>query len=421
MNDQTGFAALLQEIKATRETIERADTDRAGVLNNIKAEQDTFRTALDDLYKRTGRLGFGSEFSAEAERKAAIGLLQLKHDLKIPKRDPQHPFVANEGDITEAKNAIDAIRALMHTTDISSLPDVYRKSLSSFSFGGSGFILPPTMSDRILSCLTDQTDVTSLFDSVNISGASVRFLIDNGTIDHAAWGCETSCFANNPNGTDLTQGLGELEIKPEPLRYIACATSDLLEDAGINIEMWLLNKVARAFRQTISSAVMTGDGVGKPLGILNPRGGIPVCDTAPGTPADQFTWQDLVMLAFQVPQQYWSAQSTGYLMNQNTAGLLFTMSDAAGRPIMLQSPSNPVQWTLLGWPVRIATQMPDVAPGATPIAFGNWRETYMIANRKAITMQSDPYSAGFCHLFKFESRVGGAVVCPNAARLLRIK
>jgi HK97 family phage major capsid protein len=88
---------------------------------------------------------------------------------------------------------------------------------------------------------------------------------------------------------------------------------------------------------------------------------------------------------------------------------------------MVQNPSNPLQWTLLGWPVRIASQMPDVAPGSTPIVFGNWRETYMIANRKAVTMQQDPYSAGFCVLFKFESRVGGAVTCPNAARLLRIK
>jgi predicted phage gp36 major capsid-like protein len=42
-------------------------------------------------------------------------------------------------------------------------------------------------------------------------------------------------------------------------------------------------------------------------------------------------------------------------------------------------------------------------------------------NRKNVTVMPDPYSAGFCHLFRFEARVGGAVTCPNAARLLRIK
>jgi HK97 family phage major capsid protein len=97
------------------------------------------------------------------------------------------------------------------------------------------------------------------------------------------------------------------------------------------------------------------------------------------------------------------------------------MSDAAGRPIMVPSLQNPLVFNLLGSPLRIATQMPDVAPGATPIAYGNWKSAYMVANRKAITMQHDPYSAGFCHLYKFEARVGGAIICPNAARLLRIK
>jgi HK97 family phage major capsid protein len=127
------------------------------------------------------------------------------------------------------------------------------------------------------------------------------------------------------------------------------------------------------------------------------------------------------MLRFQVPMQYWDSATSAYLMNQNTAGLLFSMTDANGRPIIVPSLQDPLVFTLLGSPLKIATQMPDCVPGATPIAYGNWKQTYMIANRKAVTMQHDPYSAGFCSLFKFESRVGGAVVCPAAARLLRIK
>jgi HK97 family phage major capsid protein len=67
------------------------------------------------------------------------------------------------------------------------------------------------------------------------------------------------------------------------------------------------------------------------------------------------------------------------------------------------------------------SQIPDVAPGSTPIAFGNWKRAYLIVWRKAVSMMADPYSAGYCTLFKFEARVGGATVCPNAARLLRIK
>jgi len=444
-------AELLDEIKTTRDGIAKADADRVKLLDEMRGEMKKYgqlsveteakitkmtedigglgakyqglEESLNETRKRVLRPGQEPNISDEANRKAAIGLLKLKHDLRIVKKDPDHPFTTTEDQIAEAAMAIKATHALINTTDISLLSPEYRKSLSAFNFGSNGFILAPLMSDRILSCLVDQTDVAGIMANMTISGPSVKFLIDNVRIDYAAWACETSCFANNPQ-PNLTEGLGELEIKPETLRYIVCATRDILEDASIDIESWMINKVNQAFRRTISTALITGDGVGKPVGILHPNAGIQVCDTAPATPIDQFTWQDLVALKWQVPMQYHGGTGGRYLMNQNTFALLLTMSDASSRPILVafpqELPGTP-GFLLNGSPIQIVTQMPDVAPGTTPVAFGNWPEVYMVVNRKAVTIQNDPYSAGFCILNKFEARVGGGIICPNAARLLRIR
>jgi HK97 family phage major capsid protein len=66
--------------------------------------------------------------------------------------------------------------------------------------------------------------------------------------------------------------------------------------------------------------------------------------------------------------------------------------------------------------------MPDVQPGSAPVLFGNLQATYLLVYRKQTTMLQDIYSAGIgCILYKFESRVGGNVVCPLASRLLRVK
>src|SRR5262249_13611636 len=108
-------------------------------------------------------------------------------------------------------------------------------------------------------------------------------------------------------------------------------------------------------------------------------------------------------------------------MNQDTFAKGLTMSDSTGRPIMIAMPTDSGQFMINGSPVRIVAQMPNVAPGTTPVAFGNWNKAYMVVNRKAVTMQQDPYSAGFCVLFKFEARVGGGIICPNAARLIRVR
>lgn len=408
------FGTLIEEIKQTREQVAAGDTARDREIAQLKRDYNA-------LAVKVSRPGHDTSFSDDIERKNAIRLLALKHSLKIPKHDSQNPFVASEDAISEALVHIKAVRNLMHYTDLGHLPDNQRKALSSFSFGSNGFLLPPEMSDRILSCVVDQTDITSLMDNVTIAGSAIKFLVDHGDLDNAEWACNAQCFANSPNSHDLASLLSELEIKPETLRYIVCATSDLLEDAAMNIEAYVLNKVTRAFRNTISSAIMTGDGIGKPLGILNPAAGIPICDTAAGTPAGQFTRQDLVMLRWQVPAQFQDPASSAYLMNQSTAALCLTMSDANNRPLMVPSLQDPATFTLMGAPLKIVSQMPDPVPGATPVAYGNWKQVYMIATRKAVTMQQDPYSAGFCVLFKFEGRIGGAVICPNAARLLRIK
>jgi len=182
----------------------------------------------------------------------------------------------------------------------------------------------------------------------------------------------------------------------------------------------MIDKARRAFGAQIGAAVLNGDGFGKPMGILNPAAGIPIMDTSAATPPGFFTWQDLLQLRWSVPLSL-QANAGAYLMNQYTWGLCSTMSDANGRPIMTANPTEGAPYLLGGVPVIIAPQMPNVETGATPVAFGNWNRAYMVVNRKGITMTMGPFSGGFCPIFRFEARIGGAPVCPGAARLLRIR
>jgi HK97 family phage major capsid protein len=131
----------------------------------------------------------------------------------------------------------------------------------------------------------------------------------------------------------------------------------------------------------------------------------------------------LTLLTFQLPEQY-AARGT-YLMNGRTLGLVMTMTDAMRRPIWLHPPPATdvggfTGFQIAGSPVRIVNWMPDLLPGSTPILFGDLEQLYMVVTRAATTMESDPYSAGFCTQFKFSARVGGATICPGGGRLLRI-
>jgi predicted phage gp36 major capsid-like protein len=259
------------------------------------------------------RPGASIERDDDFERKDAAALCVVKHNLTIPKHDGSViEYTPSPSEIDEALTAKRAVRTLFrYGGDQNRLPLEFRKSLSSFSLGSNGFILAPEISNQVLSCLIDPTDVTGLMNNVTISGGSIKFLIDHVRMADAAWACEASCFENNPQ-PDLQQGLGELEIKAETLRYVACASNDLLEDSSFPIETWLMRKAADGFRRTINNAVIAGDGIGKPLGLLSANAGIPIMDTAPNTVPGQFTWQDVVLLKYEVPMQWHAGGS--YLM-----------------------------------------------------------------------------------------------------------
>lgn len=98
---------------------------------------------------------------------------------------------------------------------------------------------------------------------------------------------------------------------------------------------------------------LIGNGIGRPLGLLSPSAGIPICDASEATPAGQFSWMDLVQLKFELSMQWHAGAS--YLMNQRTAALLLTMADGLGRPLLQALPQGQPAFTLAGSPIVIAS------------------------------------------------------------------
>src|SRR3546814_1000088 len=65
--------------------------------------------------------------------------------------------------------------------------------------------------------------------------------------------------------------------------------------------------------------------------------------------------------------------------------------------------------TLLGYPVVEAEDMPDVAANSLSVAFGNFRQGYLIAERTETQILRDPFThKPFVHFYA-SKRVGGTV------------
>lgn len=430
MIDEAAIAEVVTELRSAREELTKAGGERTKAIEaldtkikQLETRHGTLEESVNETYKilrRPGPPEGGYYGGSDLELRSAEEMCVLRYEERNPKYEHDRPaYAPNMGEIDDAKRATRAMRGFLRHGKLDLIADEDKRSLSAFSFGSSGWIMPPQWSTRILSCLQDKTNVASLMGQTTISSGSIKFPVDNVDLeDAAAFACETECAVNQPM-PDLS-GLGELEIKADEIRARACATQTMLEDVSFPLETWMIDKFQRAFANRISRAIINGTGINMPMGILNPQSGIPICDTAPGSPEGQFSWQDLVLLLYQLPEQ-WQPNAV-YFMNGRTLGLVMTMSDAAGRPIWSMMPTGDhLGLTVAGKRVQIVSQLPDIAPGSTPVAVGDWQEAYTVVTRRPIDLQRDPFSGGWCVIFKARARIGGGILCPGAARLLRVQ
>jgi hypothetical protein len=105
-------------------------------------------------------------------------MCRTKDALDVPKIETTE-YVPSSAAIDEAIAARRGLRALIRHGDEHKLAPHERKSLSAFSFGTNQFMMAPEMSNQVLSCLVDPSDLSGLVSQVNISAGSIKFLIDN--------------------------------------------------------------------------------------------------------------------------------------------------------------------------------------------------------------------------------------------------
>ncbi|OYW54690.1 MAG: capsid protein, partial [Rhodobacterales bacterium 12-65-15] len=187
-------------------------------------------------------------------------------------------------------------------------------------------------------------------------------------------------------------------------------------------------KIATRFIRAEAAAFINGDGVDKPKGILLPTkvanaswvwgqlGYIPTgaaADFAATNPADC-----IINLVYALGADY-RANGT-FVMNSKTTGAVRKMKDVDGRFLWSDGFAAGEPARLMGYPVLICEDMPDIAANAYAIAFGDFRAAYTVAERPDLRILRDPFSAKPNVLFYANKRVGGDITDFAAIKLLKV-
>lgn len=292
------------------------------------------------------------------------------------------------------------------------------KSMSTVVNGDGGFLIDPVTSETIQGVLSSSASLRAVASVVHVEASSYDVLIDQGDAG-AGWADEVSARSETGSPT-----IDRISIKLHELSAMPKASQRLLDDTAFDIETWLAGKIADTFSRAEAGAFVTGDGNDKPQGFL----------THPGVDNDVWTWGNLgyvptgvdgdigsgdalIELVYALGAEY--RANAVFVLNSKTAGTLRKLKDADGRHLWSDGFASGEPARLLGYPVLIAEDMPDIATGADAIAFGDFRAGYTIAERPDLRVLRDPFSAKPHVLFYATKRVGGDVSDFAAIKLLR--
>lgn len=392
----------LEELQKTvNERLTAVEEKTAGVKVEKKGKKDDEETDLDALQKRLAELekkanrpagGGNSDEQAEVERKALSSLL----------RSGASSGIEDAGGSFESKAA------------------------SSDSDPAGGYFVLPTVDLTIRNLMTDLSPMRSLAEVVSIASDKYERFYSLGKrgAKRVSERDERPQDTARPELIKHSYGVGEYYAAP-------VATRHLLDDAATDIASWLINNATHDFAETEGEDFMTYDGAdGFPRGLLTypvaPEkdftrdwGKFQYVPTG-ATPDDAKLADALIKLVATLRKPY--KANAVFVMNSNTAIRLRQIKDSTGRYLWAPTGNliEGVDHPLLGQRVEIDENMPDIGADAFPIAFGDFRQGYVIVERQGVRINRDELTQKGRVVFDVYKRVGGGAGDFNAIKFLKI-
>lgn len=282
--------------------------------------------------------------------------------------------------------------------------DLVTKSFSSGADEG-GVMITPELSRQIIGLVEEKSVMRKIASVERISTRSLDIIYEDGDFA-AGWVAEGA----NRNVTDTPQ-LKKKTIEAHELYAQPKATQTLINDAEINVDSWIAERIASQFVRLENEAFITGDGNNKPSGILANN------DIAKIDVANKMESDLLLALMENLNEAYLANAS--FLMNRKTLSAVQNLKDGNGRFIWNQSMHDPLHQTIFGVPVVISQHMPDIGTDNLAIALGDFKAGYKIVDRHDIRLVRDPFTDKPFVKFYAVKRVGGAVLNPDAIKFAK--
>ena len=273
-----------------------------------------------------------------------------------------------------------------------------------------GYLAPDEFERTLVEALEEQNIFRQFAHVITTSSGDrkIPVVASKGT---ASWIDEEAAF---PESDDT---FGMLSIGAFKLATTIKVSDELLHDSVFDVASYIAKEFARRIGAAEEEAFFTGNGTGRPTGILNATGGAETGVTSAGA---NISFDDVIDLYYSLRSPY--RRNAVFMMNDSTVRALRKLKNGSGDYLWQPSVTADTPDTILNRPVYTSSYMPTVAAGAKSILFGDM-SYYWIADREGRTFQrlNELYApTGQVGFLSFE-RVDGKLILPEAAKVLQMK
>ena len=274
-----------------------------------------------------------------------------------------------------------------------------------------GYLVPDEYERTLVEALEEENVFRQLAKVIRTSSGDrkIPVVATKGT---ASWIDEEGAYLESDDS------FGQVSIGAYKVGTMIKVSEELLNDSIFDLEAYISREFARRIGAKEEEAFFTGDGSGKPLGVLAATGGAETGVTAASATA--ITADELIDLFYSLKAPY--RRNAVWVLNDSTIKAIRKLKDNQGQYLWQPSLTAGAPDLLLGKPVRTSAYMPAIAADAKTVAFGDF-SYYWIADRQGRSFKrlNELYAATGQVGFLASQRVDGKLVLPEAIKVLAQK
>lgn len=274
-----------------------------------------------------------------------------------------------------------------------------------------GYLVPDEFERTLVDALEDENIFRRLANVITTSSGDrkIPVVASKGT---ASWIDEEGAI---PESDD---SFGQVSISAYKLGTMIKVSEELLNDSVFNLETYIAKEFARRVGNKEEESFFTGDGSGKPTGILAVTGGAQLGVTAASATA--ITIDEVLDLFYSLKAPY--RNKADFVMNDATVKAIRKLKDGQGQYLWQPSLQAGTPDTILNRPLYTSSYVPAIAAAAKTIVFGDFKY-YWVADRQGRVFKrlNELFAATGQVGFIATQRVDGKLILPEAIKVLQQK